>query len=247
MRAMTDPEDKPAGASWRSCRRAAPIAVLVAGLAAFFAFGLDDYFTLEALKDHRGVLRDWVHAQGVVAGLVYGAVYAVVIALSIPVGLILTVAGGFMFGPYLATVCVVFGATIGATVLYLAARYAFAEYLRAKAGPALARMEAGFNEYPKCYLFVLRLVPLFPFWLVNIVPAFLGVTLGNYVTATFFGIIPGAFVYALVGDGLGAVLERGDDLDLWIILEPRFIWPIVGLAALALLPVIYTKIRDRRA
>ncbi len=246
MSTVSEPEDEPAGARWPSCRRVAPIAVLVLGLAAFFAFGLDDYFTLEALKEHRGVLRDWVASNGVAAGLVYGALYAVVIALSIPVGLILTVAGGFLFGPYWATVFVVVGATIGATVLYLAARHALADFLRAKAGPALARMESGFNEHPKSYLFVLRLVPLFPFWLVNIVPAFLGVTFGNYVTATFFGIIPGTFAYALVGDGAGAVLDRGHDLDLWIILEPRFIWPIVGLAALALLPVVYKKIRGGR-
>ena len=235
------------GARGRSYRRAAPIAVLVAGLVAFFALGLDDYLTLESLKVNRGVLRQWVEAQGLFAGLVYAAVYAAVVALSIPGGLILTVAGGFLFGPYWATVYVVFGATTGATVVFLAARYAFADFLRAKAGPALARMEAGFNEYPKCYLFVLRLVPLFPFWLVNLVPAFLGVSLGNYLFATLFGIIPGTLVYALVGDGAGAVLDRGQDLDLAIIFEPRFIGPIVGLAVLALLPIVYRKIRGARA
>ena len=91
------------------------------------------------------------------------------ISISIPGGLILTVAGGFLFGPYLATVCVVVGATIGSTVVFLAARYALRDFLQAKFGSALDKMEAGFNEHPKSYLFVLRLVPLFPFWLVNIV------------------------------------------------------------------------------
>lgn len=227
-------------------RRAAPIAILVVGLVAVFAFGLDDYLTKEALREHRGFLRDWVASHGVGAGITYAAVYAVVVALSIPGGLILTVAGGFLFGPYWGTVYVVLGATIGATVLFLAARYAFADLLRAKAGTAMAKMEAGFNENPKSYLFVLRLVPLFPFWLVNIVPAFLGVSLRNYVIATFFGIIPGTFVYATVGDGAGAVLDRGDEIDLGIIFEPRFILPLVGLAVLALLPVAYRKIRGRR-
>ncbi len=244
---MSDPANRPTGARLLSYRRAAPIAALVIGLGAFFAFGLDDYFTLEALKEHRGVLREWVMAHGVAAGLVYAAVYALAISLSIPGGLILTVAGGFLFGPYWATVYVVVGATIGSTVVFLAARYALADFLRAKAGSALAKMEAGFNEHPKSYLFVLRLVPLFPFWLVNIVPAFLGVSLGNYVIATLFGIMPATFVYALVGDGAGAVLDQGQDLDLRIIFEPRFIWPIVGLAALALLPVVYNKIKGARA
>ena len=247
MSTMSDPANRPTGARLLSYRRAAPIAALVIGLGAFFAFGLDDYFTLEALKEHRGVLREWVTAHGIAAGLVYAAVYALAISLSIPGGLILTVAGGFLFGPYWATVYVVVGATIGSTVVFLAARYALADFLRAKAGSALAKMEAGFNEHPKSYLFVLRLIPLFPFWLVNIVPAFLGVSLGNYVIATLFGIIPATFVYALVGDGAGAVLDQGQDLDLRIIFEPRFIWPIVGLAALALLPVVYNKIKGARA
>ena len=247
MSTMSDPANRPAGARLLSYRRAAPIAALMVGLGAFFAFGLDDYFTLDSLKENRGVLREWVMAHGVAAGLVYAAIYALAISLSIPGGLILTVAGGFLFGPYWATVYVVVGATIGSTVVFLAARYALADFLRAKAGVALAKMEAGFNEHPKSYLFVLRLVPLFPFWLVNIVPAFLGVSLGNYVIATFFGIIPASFVYALVGDGAGSVLDRGQDLDLGIIFEPRFIWPIVGLAFLALLPVVYNKIKGARA
>ncbi len=226
-----------------SCRRAAPIAVLIIGLGAFFALGYDDYISLESLKENRVTLRHWVVAHGVAAGFIYAAVYAGAVALSIPGGLILTVAGGFLFGPYWATLYVVFGATIGATILCLAARYAFADFLRAKAGSALTNMESGFNQHPKSYLFVLRLVPLFPFWLVNIVPAFLGVSLGNYVTATFFGIIPGCFIFALVGDGAGAVLDRGEELDLGIIFEPRFIWPIIGLAVLALVPIVYRKIK----
>ncbi len=247
MSTMSDPANRPTGARLLSYRRAAPIAALMVGMGAFFAFGLDDYFTLEALKENRGVLREWVTAHGVAAGLVYAAIYALAISLSIPGGLILTVAGGFLFGPYWATVYVVVGATIGSTVVFLAARYALADFLRAKAGSALAKMEAGFNEHPKSYLLVLRLIPLFPFWLVNIVPAFLGVSLGNYVIATLFGIMPATFVYTLVGDGAGAVLDQGQDLDLGIIFEPRFIWPIVGLAALALIPVVYNKIKGARA
>lgn len=250
MTAVSDPADKHAGGNARgrrhSLRRLAPIGVLAVGLAAFFAFGLDDYVTLQSLKENRGVLRDWVAAHGVGAGIAYAAVYAVAVALSIPGGAVLTVAGGFLFGPFWATLYVVFGATIGATALYLAARYAFADVLRARAGAAMAKMEAGFNEHPKAYLLVLRLVPLFPFWLVNIVPAFLGVSLRNYVIATFFGIIPGTFVYALVGDGAGAVLDRGGELDLGIIFEPRFMLPLIGLAVLALAPIAYKKIRGSR-
>jgi pyruvate/2-oxoglutarate dehydrogenase complex dihydrolipoamide dehydrogenase (E3) component/uncharacterized membrane protein YdjX (TVP38/TMEM64 family) len=224
-------------------RRAIPILVLIAGLVAYFAFGLDEYITLESLKDNRVALQEWVDAYGFSAGLAYMAVYAVAIALSIPGGLVLTVAGGFLFGPYWATLYVVIGATVGATIVFLAARYALADFLRRKAGTAMAKMEAGFNEQPLSYLLLLRLIPLFPFWLVNIVPAFLGVSLPIYVIATFLGIIPATFVFALVGDGIGAVLDKGQDLDPGIIFEPRFLWPIVGLIVLVLIPVIYKKIK----
>ena len=243
---LFDPEDKPTAARSVSYRRAVPITVLVVGSGLIFAFGIDDYITLEGMMENRVALQEWVTAHGVASGLVYTAVYALAISISIPGGLILTVAGGFLFGPYMATVCVVVGATIGSTVVFMAARYAFADFLQAMFGSALEKMEAGFNEHPKSYLFVLRLVPIFPFWLVNIVPAFLGVSLNNYVIATFFGIIPPTFIYTLVGDGAGAVLDQGQDLDLSIICEPRFIFPIVGLAVLALVPVVHKKFKSTR-
>lgn len=227
-------------------KRLLPIAVLVAGLVAFFAFDLDRFVTLDALKTHREALQGWVDSQGVVAWLVYAAIYMAAVAFSIPGGAVLTIAGGFMLGPFVATAVVVVGATCGATLLFLAARYAFADYLRGKAGGAMRRMEAGFNENPVSYMLILRLVPLFPFWLVNLVPAFLGVKLGTYFLSTLVGIIPGTFVYALVGDGAGAVLDAGGDLDLGIIFEPRFLAPIIGLAVLACIPILYKRIQARR-
>jgi uncharacterized membrane protein YdjX (TVP38/TMEM64 family) len=158
----------------------------------------------------------------------------------------MTIAGGFLFGPWLASALTVVGATLGAVALFLAARYAFADYLRAKAGPAVRRMEAGFNENAMSYMLFLRLVPVFPFWLVNLVPALLGVRFATYVVATFAGIIPGTVVFALVGDGLGAVLDAGGSLNLTIIFEPRFLAPIVGLALLTLLPVVVKRLRRAR-
>ena len=120
------------------------------------------------------------------------------------------------------------------------------ETLRAKAGPRIRRMEEGFRADALSYLLVLRLIPLFPFWLVNIVPAFLGVPVRTYVLGTFIGIIPGSFVYASVGNGLGAVFEAGGTPDLGIVFTPAILLPIVGLAVLALLPVAYRKYRARR-
>ena len=225
-----------------SLQRMIPIAVLAAGLIAFFALDLDRFVTLDALKTHRSTLQGWVTHHGALAWLIYGLIYVVAVALSIPGGAILTITGGFLFGPYVATMVVVIGATCGATLLFLAARYAFADFLRQKAGAAMRRMEDGFQDNAFSYMLVLRLVPLFPFWLVNLVPAFLGVTFRTYFVGTLIGIIPGTFVYALVGDGAGAVLDAGGDLDLGIIFAPRFLAPIIGLAVLACIPILYRRI-----
>ncbi|MHA1109412.1 MAG: TVP38/TMEM64 family protein, partial [Alphaproteobacteria bacterium] len=161
--------------------RLIPIAVLAAGLAAFFIFDLGHYLSLESLGEHRSQLMEWVRDSGATAALAYVVVYAVVIAFSLPGGALMTIAGGFLLGPALGASLAAIGATAGATALFLAARYASADYLHAKAGPALHRMEDGFKENALNYLLVLRLIPLFPFWLVNLVPALLGVRLGTYV------------------------------------------------------------------
>jgi uncharacterized membrane protein YdjX (TVP38/TMEM64 family) len=177
----------------------------------------------------------------------------VMIAFSLPGGAVATIFGGYIFstvvdgvaGTILAAAIVVIGATIGATTLFLAARTGLGEPLRARAGPGLKRMEAGFRENAMSYLLVLRLVPLFPFWLVNLVPAFLGVSLRTYVIGTFFGIMPGTFVYASVGSGLGAILEAGESPDLGIIFEAKILIPLLGLALLALIPVIYKHFKAK--
>ena len=239
---MTGNESRPAAKSW-SARRFTPLVVLVAGLAAFFAFGLDDYVSFYALRDHREVLLQFVASHGVRAALLFMACYAVVIAFSIPGGAVMTIAGGFFFGTIAGTVYVVIAATVGATALFLAARTALGDALRAKAGPAMKKMEAGFRKNALNYLLVLRLVPLFPFWLVNLVPALLGVPLGTYLIATFVGIIPGTFVYVSVGNGLGAVFDAGEMPDLSIVFAPDILIPLVGLALLALVPVAYKKFK----
>ena len=244
--ATPSPPPGSGGKSGLSIGRIAPLVLLAAGLVAFFAFDLDRYVSLEALKTHQEQLKGWVADYGVLAGIAFMAVYAAAVAFSIPGALFLTIAGGFMFGPYLATLYVVLGATIGAFAVFLAARYALQDFFRRKIGGAAQRMEAGFRENELSYMFILRLVPIFPFWLVNLVPAFLGVSIRSYLIGTLVGIIPGAFVYALVGDGAGAVLAAGGDLDLGIIFEPRFLAPIVGLAVLACIPIVYKKLRGRK-
>jgi len=232
------------GKTGLTAKKILPLLILAAGLAAFFAFGLDDYISLDALKENRTELAGWVAANGALAFIVYMALYTLVVAFSIPGGAIMTIAGGFLFGPILGTVLTVIGATVGAAVVFLAARYAFADLLRARAGAAIARMSDGFRRNAFSYMLFLRLIPVFPFFIVNLAPAFLGVGFMTYVVGTLIGIIPGTLVYALLGDGFSAVVEQGGDNDLGIIFAPRFLLPIVGLALLALLPIAYQKFRD---
>lgn len=228
-------------------RRWLPAALLGAGLLAFFAFDLGRYLSFEALRDNRAALIAWVGAHGWRAGLAYCALYVVVVAFSLPGGAVMTLAGGFLFGVLAGTAWTVLGATVGATAVFLAARSALGDSLRRRAVPWLARFEAGFRADAIAYLFVLRLVPLFPFFVVNLVPAFLGVRLRDYVFTTFFGILPGTFVYASAGNGLGAVLAAGRRPDLALIFSPPVLLPLLGLAALALLPVLYRRWKARRA
>jgi len=238
----------PGKASFRTVfiRRIVPIAVLIAGFVAFFALDLDRFVSLDALKENRETLRMLVSDNGVVAVLAFAAIYAVVIAFSLPGGAIMTLTGGFLFGAIGGGLVVVVGATVGATALFLIARTAVGDVLRAKAGPFMSKMEDGFRKNALSYLLVLRLIPLFPFWLVNLVPAFLGVSTTTYIVGTFVGIIPGTFVYASVGNGLGALIDAGQDPDLGIIFRPEILGPLIGLAVLALLPVIYKRIQARK-
>ena len=233
----------PVQASWT---RWIPLLVLLSGAVLFFVFGLQDYVSIEQLKAHRAALTDWVLRYGFVAGLIYALAYAVMTAFSIPGGAIATIVAGFLFGLWVGTLIALLGATVGATALFLAARTALGDLLRRRAGGALKRMEAGFQRDAMSYLLVLRLIPIFPFFLVNLVPALLGISLRVFVIGTFFGIIPGTLVYASVGNGLGALLDRGETPDLGIIFEPEILLPILGLAVLAMLPIVYRKWRERK-
>ena len=227
-------------------KRFSPLVMLLLAITAAFALGLDDYVSFEQLERNRGWLLDFVDRHAFLAPLGFMLIYAIAIALSLPGGAILTIAGGFLFGTVAGTVYAVVAATLGATVVFLIARTALGDSLRQRAGPAVRRMEAGFRENALNYLLFLRLIPAFPFWLVNLVPAFLGVPLGTYVVATAVGIIPGTLVFASVGNGLGTVFETGGRPDLGIIFKPDIILPIIGLAVLAILPVAYRKIKGRQ-
>ena len=227
-------------------KRFLPGLILAAGVAIFFGLGWNEYLSLDALRQHHAGLNAFVAAHSILAGGLFVLVYAAATATSIPGALLLTITGGLLFGTALGTALAVLGATTGATILFIVARSAFGDVLRSRAGTWVERMAEGFRHNAFSYLLVLRLLPLVPFFVVNLVPAFLGVRLRTYILATLLGIIPGAFVYASVGVGLGDVLGMGGSFSLAGILTPNVVTALVGFAILSLAPVAYKRIKKQR-
>ncbi|MEQ8335046.1 TVP38/TMEM64 family protein [Nisaea sp.] len=226
--------------------RLAPVFGLGLAMALFFGLGLDRYVSLELLRENRDVLTGLVADHYLLAMLAFIVLYAVVTGLSVPGAAVLTLSGGFLFGVVGGTAYAVVGATIGATAVFWAARTAFGDVLRARAGKAIGAMREGFRKDAFSYLLFLRLVPAFPFFVVNLVPAFLGVSTRTYVLATIIGIIPGGFVFATVGAGLGSIFDQQGEIGLADIMTPEIILAMVGLGVLALVPVAAKRFLGRR-
>jgi uncharacterized membrane protein YdjX (TVP38/TMEM64 family) len=218
-------------------------ALILLGVGAVFVFHLDRYLTFQALAANRAWLLKEVADNLLVALLSFGAVYIVATALSLPGATILTMTAGFLFGPILGAAIAVVSATLGATLVFVIARTSLGEVFRHRSEGALAKLKDGFAKGAFNYLLFLRLVPLFPFWLVNLVAAFLDVRLRTFVLGTAIGIIPGAAVFSYVGGGLGAVLDSGKAPDARIILSPEILVPLLALAFLSLVPIAYRRFR----
>ncbi len=227
-------------------KRFLPLILIAMVVVLFMALDLGRFTSFESLKEHREALNGWVSMHPLLAPLAYMLFYIVIVAFSLPGGAVMTIGGGFLFGAFLGGIYAVAGATIGATALFLVAKTSIGDFLMSKAGPGINRLQAGFSDNAMSYMFVLRLVPIFPFFLVNLAPAFLGVSLRVYLIATFFGIMPATFVYALAGSGLGSVFDQGGEFSIQSILTPEMMAALVGLALLSLIPVAYKKFRKNR-
>jgi len=192
--------------TWIACKRFGPVTLIALVMLLVFGMGWHRELTLENIVALRDRFHTVLNEHPVRSVLLYFAVYVCAAALSLPGGLILTVAGGLLFGWLLGAIAAVAGATVGATIIFLIARSALGEGLTTRAAPWIAKLRAGFADHALSYLLFLRLVPAFPFWFVNIAPAILGVSLRTYVIGTFFGIIPASFAFAAAGAGLDSVI-----------------------------------------
>ena len=237
-------EDRPSeGQNWG--KRLVPVVLIALAIAAYFTFDLGRYLSYESLCRNRDALQFFVAQHFVQAALLYVLLYFAVVATSVPGALFLTVGAGFLFGSPVATLLTVVGATAGATVIFLIARTALGDVLRSRAGGRVDALLAGFRENAFSYLLFLRLVPLFPFFVVNIAPAFANVPVRVYVATTVLGILPGTFVYAQVGTGLGSVFETCGSFTLNDVLTPEILIALAGLGVLSLIPVVVKRLRKR--
>ena len=227
-------------------KRLLPLVLIAMVIVLFMALDLGRFISFDSLREHREMLNGWVSAYPLLAPLAYILLYIVVVAFSLPGGAVMTISGGFLFGAALGGGYAVLGATLGATALFLIAKTSVGDFLMSKAGPGINKLQAGFSDNAMSYMFVLRLVPIFPFFLVNLAPAFLGVPLRIYLIATFFGIMPATFVYALAGSGLGSVFDQGGEFSIGSIFTPEMMCALFGLALLSLIPVLYKKFRKNR-
>lgn len=228
--------------------RLIPIVLVIAGAILGSVF-LGEHLSFEALAENRERLIAFRDANYLATVLVFMAVYVVIVAFSLPGATIATLTGGFLFATFPGALFNVTAATIGATGIFLAARWGFGERLSAKfdaSDGVVGRIKDGIDENQWSMLFLMRLIPAVPFFVANILPSIFGVPLSRFVISTFFGIIPGGVVYTSVGAGLGELFERGETPNLGIIFEPHILLPILGLCALAALPIVLKFVRGQK-
>tara|TARA_Y100001934_G_scaffold28674_2_gene31224 strand:+ start:5344 stop:6093 length:750 start_codon:yes stop_codon:yes gene_type:complete len=243
---MTDQDNMTRGSSGGRLKKLLPLAILVAILVTFFAVGGHEYLTFDTLQANYMDLQGFVESNFLVAMLLYIVAYTITTSASLPIASLLTVVGGFLFGWFSGTIFTVIGATMGATILFTAARTSFGDALREKVNPYVGRMEEGFHKDAVSYLLFLRLMPVFPFFVVNLVPAFLGVKTRLFVATTFIGIIPGTAVYNFIGSGLGDIFASGQEFSLHNAINQEILIGLVGLAIVALAPIVWRKVKGRQ-
>jgi uncharacterized membrane protein YdjX (TVP38/TMEM64 family) len=212
----------------------------------FFYFDLYQYLSFNALQQYRQQLLNLTQHHYFLMVISFIFVYTLAVAVSIPGAVFLTLTGGFLFGIILGTLYVVTGATLGAIVLFMVVKTVLGHWIAARASAWIAKLEKGFQKNAFNYLLTLRLIPIFPFWLVNIVPALLNIPLRTFVFATMLGIIPGSLVYVMLGNSLGYIFDRGQTADLNLILQPQILIPLLSLAVFSLLPIVYKYFKKKQ-
>ena len=225
-----------------------PLAVIVV-VALIGFFTLKDQINFETLRHNREALLAFRDSNFLSLALAFMVIYFGIVAFSLPGAAVASVTGGFLFGLWLGTAFNVLAASLGAFVIFLAARHGLGQALAARMDASegmLKRLREGLREHEISVLLLIRLVPAVPFFVANLLPALVGVRFCVFAWTTMLGIVPGALVFTSIGVGLGEVFDRGDDPDLTLLWEPQVIGPILGLSALVALPIVIKLFRGRK-
>ena len=215
------------------------VLLIIAALAVslFFWFDLGRLLTLESLKANRQVLLDFYATHTLAMVTVFMAVYIIQTALSLPGAAILSLAAGALFGSTMGTIYAVIAASIGATLAFLVTRYLLRDMVLARFGSRLESMNRELEQRGFNYLLFLRLVPIFPFFLINLAAGLTRLPLRTFILGTLLGIIPGGFVFVNAGASLATITSISG------IASPRVLGSFALLGLFALLPVLYTKLK----
>ncbi len=197
-------------------------------------------FTFENLVNNKEALKTYVADHYLVAVALFVAFYFISTTFSLPLGLVLSVTGGFLFGSVLGTAFINIGATAGAAALFIGSRYFFGDYFQAKYGANIEALNKELEQNGKSYLLTLRLIPIFPFFLVNLMAGLSTISITTFIWTTALGIIPGSFVYAYAGNQLSSIQSTND------IVSPSILSALVLLGLLALVPTLYRKLQQRK-
>jgi uncharacterized membrane protein YdjX (TVP38/TMEM64 family) len=227
-------------------RRFGPLAFIAALAIAALASGVTRHLSLHELRTRREFLDGFVHAHPVLAVASYVGAYAILVALSLPIALVSTLTGGFLFGMWIGGAAAAAGCTLGAVIVFLVCRMAAGDALRSRGGPVAARIEAGIRRDAFSYIVMLRLIPITPFWLANLALGLIDIPLRTFAAATFIGILPVSLIYASLGAGLNRVFARGGHAHLHELLQPSIYAPLIALALLALTPIAWRRLRRPR-
>ncbi len=243
---MSSDTPKPASALGKIARFG-PAILLIAGLGAVIASGALNHLSLHALRDSRVTLHAFVKDHPAKAALIYLAVYVAVVSLSLPGALIMTLTGGFLFGPWLGGLLADLGCSTGGILVFAVCRLTVGDSLERRISPRIKAFEEGFRKDAFLYLLTLRLIPVTPFWLVNLAAGLLGAPTRAFIAATVMGILPASLIYAGLGSGLDGMFDRGEHFGPQLFLAPRIVLPLVALALLSVLPIVHHWRRNRHS